>query len=27
VRAVIGRGTHKRLNVCSSCIKAGKVTR
>ena len=27
VRAVVGRGTHKRLNVCSSCIKAGKVTR
>jgi large subunit ribosomal protein L28 len=27
VRAVVGRGTHKRLNVCASCIKAGKVTR
>ena len=27
VRAVVGRGTPKRLNVCASCIKAGKVTR
>jgi large subunit ribosomal protein L28 len=27
VRAVVGRGTHKTLNVCASCIKAGKVTR
>ncbi|WP_084960096.1 50S ribosomal protein L28 [Thermoactinospora rubra] len=26
VRAVIG-GTPKKLNVCTSCIKAGKVTR
>ena len=26
VRTVIG-GTPKRLNVCTSCIKAGKVTR
>lgn len=26
VRAVV-RGTPKRLNVCTSCIKAGKVTR
>ena len=26
VRAVVG-GTPKRLNVCTSCIKAGKVTR
>ena len=26
VRAVIG-GTPKRLNVCASCIKGGKVTR
>ncbi|KEF02616.1 50S ribosomal protein L28 [Streptomyces rimosus] len=26
VRAVIGR-TPKRLNVCTSCIKAGKVSR
>jgi large subunit ribosomal protein L28 len=27
VRAIVGRGTRKRLNVCASCIKAGKVTR
>jgi large subunit ribosomal protein L28 len=26
VRAMV-RGTRKRLNVCTSCIKAGKVTR
>jgi large subunit ribosomal protein L28 len=26
VRAIVGR-TPKRLNVCTSCIKAGKVTR
>lgn len=26
VRAMVGR-TPKRLNVCTSCIKAGKVTR
>ncbi|MGH3155563.1 MAG: large ribosomal subunit protein bL28, partial [Streptosporangiaceae bacterium] len=26
VRAVVG-GTPKRLRVCTSCIKAGKVTR
>jgi large subunit ribosomal protein L28 len=26
VRAVVGRTT-KRINVCTSCIKAGKVTR
>ena len=25
--AIVGRGTRKRLNVCASCIKAGKVTR
>ena len=32
VRAIVagkagGRGTRKKLNVCTSCIKAGKVTR
>ncbi len=27
VRAIVGRGTHKTLKVCASCIKAGKVTR
>ncbi|MDQ1686581.1 MAG: large subunit ribosomal protein [Frankiaceae bacterium] len=27
VRALVGRGTRKRMNVCTSCIKAGKVTR
>ncbi|ABK53354.1 LSU ribosomal protein L28P [Acidothermus cellulolyticus 11B] len=27
VRALIGRGTYKRINVCTSCLKAGKVTR
>jgi large subunit ribosomal protein L28 len=27
VHAVIGRGTRKRLNVCTSCLKAGKVAR
>ncbi|MCL2849003.1 MAG: 50S ribosomal protein L28 [Micrococcales bacterium] len=26
VRVIIG-GTHKRLNVCTSCLKAGKVQR
>ncbi len=25
VRAVVGAGTRKRLNVCTSCLKAGKV--
>jgi large subunit ribosomal protein L28 len=27
VRAIVGRGTPKKLNVCTSCIKAGKVAR
>lgn len=27
VRAMVGRGTRRRLNVCTSCLKAGKVTR
>ena len=27
VRAVVGRGTRKKLNVCTSCLKAGKVSR
>ncbi|HTW21766.1 MAG TPA: 50S ribosomal protein L28 [Mycobacteriales bacterium] len=27
VRAVVGGGNRKRLNVCTSCIKAGKVAR
>jgi len=27
VRALVGRGTRKRVNVCTSCLKAGKVTR
>jgi large subunit ribosomal protein L28 len=27
VRALVGRGTHRRINVCTSCLKAGKVTR
>ena len=27
VRAIVGKSTPKRLNVCTSCIKAGKVTR
>jgi large subunit ribosomal protein L28 len=27
VRALVGRGTRRKLNVCVSCIKAGKVTR
>jgi large subunit ribosomal protein L28 len=27
VRAIIGKSTPARLNVCTSCIKAGKVTR
>ena len=27
IRAKVGQGTTKRMNVCTSCIKAGKVTR
>lgn len=27
IRAVVGRGTVRRINVCTSCIKAGKVIR
>ena len=27
VRAIVGKATPKRLNVCTSCIKAGKVVR
>jgi large subunit ribosomal protein L28 len=27
VRALVAPGTRKRLNVCTSCLKAGKVTR
>ena len=27
VRAIVGKSTPKRLNVCTSCIKAGKVVR
>ncbi len=27
VRAMVGNGTRKRLNVCTSCLKAGKVSR
>jgi large subunit ribosomal protein L28 len=27
VRAKIGASARKRLNVCTSCLKAGKVTR
>jgi large subunit ribosomal protein L28 len=27
VRAAAGGGNHKKMNVCTSCIKAGKVTR
>ncbi len=27
VRAMVGGGGRKRLNVCTSCLKAGKVTR
>lgn len=27
VRAKIGSGQRKKLNVCTSCLKAGKVTR
>jgi large subunit ribosomal protein L28 len=27
VRAMVGRGTRRRINVCTSCLKAGKVTR
>jgi large subunit ribosomal protein L28 len=27
VRAIVGRGTRKRLQVCTSCLKAGKVER
>jgi large subunit ribosomal protein L28 len=27
VRALVAPGTRKRINVCTSCLKAGKVTR
>lgn len=27
VRALVGKGTPKRVNACTSCIKAGKVSR
>jgi large subunit ribosomal protein L28 len=27
VRTTVGGGNRKRLNVCTSCLKAGKVTR
>ena len=27
VRAMVGRGTRRRINVCTSCLKAGKVAR
>jgi large subunit ribosomal protein L28 len=27
VRALVAPGTRKKLNVCTSCLKAGKVTR
>jgi large subunit ribosomal protein L28 len=27
VRALVAPGTRKRLTVCTSCLKAGKVTR
>jgi large subunit ribosomal protein L28 len=27
VRALIGPGTRRRVTVCTSCLKAGKVTR
>jgi len=27
VRAMVGAGTRKRIKVCTSCLKAGKVTR
>jgi large subunit ribosomal protein L28 len=27
VRALVAPGTHKKINVCTSCLKAGKVTR
>jgi large subunit ribosomal protein L28 len=27
VRALVAPGTRRRLNVCTSCLKAGKVTR
>jgi large subunit ribosomal protein L28 len=27
VRAAAGGGTHKKMNVCTSCLKAGKVSR
>jgi large subunit ribosomal protein L28 len=27
VRAVVAPGTRRRINVCTSCLKAGKVTR
>ncbi|HXK09086.1 MAG TPA: 50S ribosomal protein L28 [Vicinamibacteria bacterium] len=27
VRAVVGRGTHKRLRVCTRCLRSGKVAK
>jgi large subunit ribosomal protein L28 len=27
VRALVAPGTRRKINVCTSCIKAGKVTR
>jgi large subunit ribosomal protein L28 len=27
VRALVAPGTRKKINVCTSCLKAGKVTR
>jgi large subunit ribosomal protein L28 len=27
VRALVAPGTHRRITVCTSCLKAGKVTR
>jgi large subunit ribosomal protein L28 len=27
VRAIVAPGTRKRINVCTSCIRAGKVAR
>lgn len=27
VRALVAPGMHKKINVCTSCLKAGKVTR
>jgi large subunit ribosomal protein L28 len=27
VRALVAPGTRRKLNVCTSCLKAGKVTR